>query len=151
METTTFALAEATSIATKELVFLFGYNFGWAYAAAGAGTYQIAASRAGSEMETYSRTYAGCIGTSFGLYRGTSFFLDARVASPFETKETEKKDATVGMHMVGQGGVTFDLTRKSMDLVAGMRYSTLAVSFEGTGGTDVLTAPFVALRWGFDP
>jgi hypothetical protein len=150
MGTTAFALNE-TSIATNDLVFLFGYNFGWGYVGAGAGTLQIAATLPDSALETYSRTYAGCLGTSFSLSRGTGFFLDGRVTSPFETKETQQQTVSVGLGMAVEAGATFDITRRALDLQAGVRYATQAVTFGGVGGGETLTSPFVSLRWGFDP
>lgn len=150
MGSTSFALNN-TKMSSKDLVFFFGYHLGWAYVGAGAGTLQLSATLPNLTIETYSRTYAACLGSSFQLFRGTGFFFDARVVSPFETKETQQRDVTVGLGMAAEAGASFDLTRRALDLQAGVRYATQAVTAGGDGGSDVFTAPFVSLRWGIEP
>jgi hypothetical protein len=150
MGTVSFEL-NGTSIAQQELLCLFGWNFGWGYVGAGAGTRQLKATLEDGEIETYSRTYGGMMGVQFGLFRGTSFYTDVSGTMPLETKETQQQEVEVGLALNGEMGATFDLTRKSLDLSLGVRYSTLAVDFGGKGGGEVMTAPFLGLRWGFDP
>lgn len=142
---TSYSLNNATS-SQNELAFLIRYYMGFVYIGAFGGSIQVGAERAdGTALDIFASQYGGNLGALITITRGAYLKIDLRYGAPLDIKEASQQTVTLGSKIDAEGSVLFDLTRRSLDLEAGFRYSTFDATFNGAGTGEVLIAPFLGI------
>ena len=136
-----------TIMTLSDLVFSMRTYFSIFYVGGFAGTFQAAAKRAnGDEFDAFGTVYGGNLGALIDLNRDSWLGFDAKVSLPNDIKESSKQDVTFGMRTEGRIFISYDVTRRFLDVQAGLMYSTQEATFLGTGKGETISAPFLGIR-----
>lgn len=134
----------SSSITSSELNFLVRAYLDFVYVGAFGGTYQMNALRADSTViDAIASQYGGNIGLLLGLMKNTSFGIDTLVSIPTEVKEANQLDLVLGLRTETRVFMSFDLTRRLLDLDAGFLYATQEATLAGEGQGETSSAPYI--------
>lgn len=141
-----FALANA-KITHGEQHFVFNYRTGFAYFGAAIGTQTIKFELGGTtRLDAHATTLGGNVGLLLDINRQSGFLFDALVSKPMKTQEAEERPVTLGLRIGTEACVSFNLLKKNMFVLFGVRYVSQDVKVNGQGGAETLTAPTFGVR-----